>query len=70
MGLDRLELSTFYEARKVKFSVAGHTDPWGQFPIPLTCPSYLTILVRRLRVAASRISLPSHYLLSVSALSA
>ena len=32
-------LPTFYEARKVKFSVAGHTDPWGQFPIILTCPS-------------------------------
>ena len=39
MGLGRLELPTFYEARKVKFSVAGHTDPWGQFPIILTCPS-------------------------------
>jgi len=39
MGLGRLELPTFYEARKVKFSVTGHTDPWGQFPIILACPS-------------------------------
>ena len=33
----------------------------------LSCLSLFTILVRRLRVAASRVSLPSHYLLSVSA---
>jgi hypothetical protein len=65
MGLGRLELPTFYEAWKVKFFITGHTDPRGQLKILLPVP--LLLLVRRLRVAASRVSLPSHYLLSVSA---
>jgi hypothetical protein len=65
MGLGRLELPTFYEAWKVKFFVTGHTDPGGLLKIVLPVP--FPLLVRRLRVAASRVSWPSHYLLSVSA---
>ena len=38
MGLGRLELPTFYETRKVKFFVTGHTDPGGQLKMVLTCP--------------------------------
>ena len=70
MGLGGLEPPTFYEAFyeawKVKFFVTGHTDPGGQLKIVLTCP-IAPAGPAAPRCAASRVSLPSHYLLSVSA---